>query len=218
MNIISCEYILTFDDELKILKDQAIAYQKKIIKIAPKEELLKLYPDSKLIEYPKNSVLLPGLINVHIHLEYIKNKTRLEYGEFIKWLSSVVKYREELVALSSQNAISLALKKLLKCGTTTIGEISSFGEDIDACKDSQINVVLFNEVLGLNPTTVDIMYQDFIQRYYKCLSIRDERFFPAISIHSPYSTHPILAKKACSPIHFSTTLPPSEKPITANTP
>ena len=196
MNIISCDYIVTFDNELQIVKNKAVAYNKKIVKIDDKKNLLKEYPDAKVKTFGKNSVLLPGLINTHIHLEYIKNKNRLAYGEFIKWLSSVVKYREELVALSSKEAISEALKALLKCGTTTIGEISSFGEDIDACKNSPINVVLFNETLGSNPSAVDVLYQDFLQRYYKCLSLKDERFIPAISIHSPYSTHPILAKKA----------------------
>ena len=196
MNIISCDYIVTFDEKLQILKNKAVAYDKQIVKIDSKENLLKEYPDALTEEFGKNSVLMPGLINTHIHLEYIKNKNRLEYGEFIKWLSSVVKYREELVSLSSNEAISDALTALLKCGTTTIGEISSFGEDIEPCKKSAINVVLFNETLGSNPSAVDVLYQDFLQRYYTTLSLKDERFIPAISIHSPYSTHPILAKKA----------------------
>ncbi len=196
MKIIISDYILTFDEELRILKNYAIAYEKKIIEIDAKEKLLKKYPDAKVKKYEKNSVLLPGLINVHIHLEYIKNKTRLEYGEFIKWLKSVVKYREELVKLTSDDAIEVALKELMRCGTTTIGEISSFGEDIKPCKNSKINVVLFNEILGSNPSAVDVLYQDFLQRYYATLSLKDERFIPSISIHSPYSTHPILAKKA----------------------
>ena len=197
MKIISCEYIVTFDDEFRILKKSAVLYDKKILKIAPKDELLKECSDAKIEDFGKNSVLLPGLINTHIHLEYLNNKNRLEYGEFIKWLSSVVKYKDEIVK-SSIDGIDEALNLLLKCGTTTIGEISSFGEDIDACKKSPINVVLFNEILGSNPAAVDILYQDFLQRYYKCLSIKDERLFPAISVHSPYSTHPILAKKAIS--------------------
>ncbi len=196
MNIISCDYIVTFDEELQIVKNKSVAYEKQIVKIDSKDTLLKEYPGAKILEFGKNSVLLPGLINTHIHLEYIKNKNRLSYGEFIKWLSSVVKYREELVKLSSDEAIKEALFALLKSGTTTIGEISSFGEDIEPCKNSPINVVLFNEILGSNPAAVDILYQDFLQRYYKCLSIKDERFIPAISVHSPYSTHPILAKKA----------------------
>ncbi len=197
MKIISCEYLVTFDEELRVLNGYAILYDKKILRIEKKEKLLKEFSDIEVKEYGKNTILLPGLINTHIHLEYISNKNKLNYGEFIGWLSSVIKHRDELVK-SSIEKIDEVLKSLLRFGTTTIGEISSFGEDIDACKKSPINVVLFNEILGSNPSAVDILYQDFLQRYYKCLSIKDERFIPAISIHSPYSTHPILAKKVIS--------------------
>ena len=198
MNILTAEYLVTFDDEFKIYKNSAIAYEKTIIKIAPKDELLKEFPDAKLKEYGENSVLLPGLINSHIHLEYLANKTSLEYGEFVKWLKTVLKHQQELLSKCSDEAISKVLKKLLKSGTTTIGEISSFGLDIEACKASKINVVLFNEVLGSSPDGVDMMYQNFLQRYQTTLSLKDDRFIPAISVHSPYSTHPILAKKVLS--------------------
>ncbi|HIO90612.1 MAG TPA: metal-dependent hydrolase [Campylobacterales bacterium] len=196
MKIISADYILTMDKEFQILTDKAVAYDKKIIKIDTKENLVKKFPAAKLISCEKNSVLLPGLINTHVHLEYLTNKTKLEYGEFIKWLQSVIEHRQELIDGCSEDMIEEVLEELLRCGTTTIGEISSFGLDIEPCKKSKMNVVLFNEVLGSNPTSVDILYQDFLQRYQLSCSLEDERFIPAISVHSPYSTHPILVKKA----------------------
>jgi len=186
------------DKKFTILENQAVAYDKKIIKIDTKENLEKEFPKFEVISCEKNSVLLPGLINTHVHLEYLTNKTKLEYGEFIKWLQSVIEHREELVDGCSEDMISEALRELLKSGTTTIGEISSFGLDVEPCKKSKMNVVLFNEVLGSNPASVDILYQDFLQRYQLTCSLEDERFIPAISVHSPYSTHPILAKKALS--------------------
>ena len=195
MNILTAEYLVTFDDEFKIYKDKAIAYDKTIKMIATKEELLKKFPDAKVKECGKNSVILPGLINTHIHLEYLANKTSLEYGEFVKWLKTVLKHQQTLMASCSDEKIDNVLNKLLKSGTTTIGEISSFGLDIKSCKASKINVVLFNEVLGSSPDGVDMMYQNFLQRYQTTLSLKNDRFIPAISIHSPYSTHPILAKK-----------------------
>jgi cytosine/adenosine deaminase-related metal-dependent hydrolase len=125
----------------------------------------------------------------------LANKTSLEYGEFVKWLKTVLKHQQTLMASCSDEKIDNVLNKLLKSGTTTIGEISSFGLDIKSCKASKINVVLFNEVLGSSPDGVDMMYQNFLQRYQTTLSLKDDRFIPAISIHAPYSTHPILAKK-----------------------
>jgi len=195
MKIITAEFIITFDEKTPIIKNGAILFDKKILKVGKKESILKEHPDIEVLEGGKNSCLLPGLINTHIHLEYLANKTTLEYGEFVKWLRSVIKHQQELINRCDDKSIEEILNSLLKSGTTTIGEISSFGLDIEACKNSKINVILFNEVLGSAPEGVDMMYQNFLQRYNTCKSLKDERFIPAISVHSPYSTHPILAKK-----------------------
>jgi len=56
-------------------------------------------------------------------------------------------------------------------------------------------VVYFNEVLGSNPAMVDALYANFLSRLEESKSYAKKGFVPAISVHSPYSTHPILAKK-----------------------
>ncbi len=196
MKIITAKYILTFDNSNPVILDGAVAFDKKIVKVGKKDEILKKYPDAKVKDFKGESCLLPGLINTHIHLEYLANKTTLEYGEFIRWLKSVIKYQQKLMSECDDKSLKKTLDMLLKTGTTTIGEISSFGLDIDTLKKSKINVILFNEVLGSSPEGVDMMYQNFLQRYNTTKSLADERFIPAISVHSPYSTHPILAKKA----------------------
>lgn len=196
MNIVSANFILTMDKEFNILIDKAIAYDKTIIKIGELKELKEKYPQAKVSSYEKNSIIMPGLINTHIHLEYLTNKSRLEYGEFTRWLKSVIKNRQELIDSCSDKLIRDSLNSLLDSGTTTIGEISSFGIDIQPCKESLINVILFNEILGSNPSSVDILYQNFLERLELTKSLKSSDFIPAISIHSPYSTHPILAKKA----------------------
>jgi len=195
MKIITAKYIVTFDKNNPIIKNGAVLYDKKIIKVDKQENIINEFPDVQIKKLGKNSCLLPGLINSHIHLEYLANKTTLEYGEFVKWLRSVIKHQQDLINKCDDESIKDAVEKLLKSGTTTIGEISSFGLEIEALKSSKINVILFNEVLGSAPEGVDMMYQNFLQRYNTCKSIQDERFIPAISVHSPYSTHPILAKK-----------------------
>ena len=202
MTILTAKYILTFQEDEGILTDGAIAFDKKIVKIGKKDEILKSFPKAQIKEFEGDYCLLPGLINTHIHLEYLANKTTLEYGEFIKWLKSVIKHQQDLIHECDDKKLEETLQMLLKTGTTTIGEISSFGLEIEALKRSKINVILFNEVLGSSPEGVDMMYQNFLQRYNTTKSLADERFIPAISVHSPYSTHPILAKKALETAKF----------------
>jgi cytosine/adenosine deaminase-related metal-dependent hydrolase len=196
LTIITADYILKCDEEFTILKDQAICFDEKIIDIASLEKLSETFPKAKIIRCKPNSVLLPGLINPHLHLEFSANKTTLKYGDFISWLNSVIEHREELSLKCQQECMDEALSDVLKSGTTTVGAVSSFGLDLPSCVKSPLNIIYFNEVLGSNPAAVDALYTDFLGRVEESKRFESESFTPAVSIHSPYSTHPILAKAA----------------------
>ncbi len=198
MKIISAKYILTCHEKFEILEDQAICFDEKIVDIGSIEGLKKSYPSAQVIETSPFSVLMPGLINSHVHLEFSANKNSLNYGDFIFWLKSVIEHRDDLNTQCGDRCIKDALSKIKNSGTTTIGAISSFGMDLEDCVNSDINVVYFNEVLGSNPSAVDALYADFYGRLELSKKYKSKSFIPAISVHSPYSTHPILAKKVLS--------------------
>ena len=193
MKIIKTDYILTPN---RVLSKKCVAFDEKIVGIDDFESLKKRFQDAKVIDCGKNSCLLPGFINLHTHLEFSSNRATLKYGDFLVWLNSVIKNREELIKSCDFNCIDKAIASMLKNGTTTFGAISSFGEDLKACVDAPQRVIYFNEIIGSNPATADIAYSDFLDRVRKSLKYKDDRFIPAVAIHSPYSVHRVLAKKA----------------------
>jgi aminodeoxyfutalosine deaminase len=85
---------------------------------------------------------------------------------------------------------------MLASGITTFGAVSSHGMDLQACADAPQNVVFFNELIGSQATMADALFTDFLSRLDSSKSIKREGFYPAVAIHSPYSVHPILIKKA----------------------
>jgi cytosine/adenosine deaminase-related metal-dependent hydrolase len=196
VTIINADYILTCDENFKIFKNFAIAFDEEIKAIDELDILKQSYHDAKIINSKPNTILMPGLINIHTHLEFSANKTTLKYGDFIEWLNSVIKHRDELSSCCDESYIDDVLQDILKSGTTTIGAISSFGTDLSSCVKSPLNVIYFNEVLGSNPAAVDVLYGDFLERLNISRKHECDSFTPAISLHSPYSTHPILARKA----------------------
>jgi len=196
LKIISASYILTCNDDFEILENHSICFDKTILEIDKLEYLEQKYPEAEVINLPKNSVIIPGLINPHLHLEFSSNKTSLEYGSFIPWLNSVIQKRDDLLSTCSDEVMQKQLKIMQKSGTTSFGAISSFGNDFEACLKSPQRVVYFTEILGSRPDAVDILFDDFKARLRHVEENQNERLIPAISIHSPYSTHPILAKNA----------------------
>lgn len=196
MTLITADFVLTCNEHFEIIEEGAVLFDAQILEVGKASLLKEKHPTVTLLETPKNSVLLPGLINSHVHLEFSANQSILHYGDFIPWLQSVIAHRDELSALATTELITCKLTEMLKSGTTTLGAISSFGADLEACVNASQRVVYFNEVLGSVPSAVDVMYNDFRGRLEASKEFTCKDFIPAISIHSPYSTHPILAKKA----------------------
>ncbi len=194
LKILKANYILTCRENFEIIENGAICFDEKIIDVGTEEEITHKYKEATIIWAGENSLLMPGLINPHVHLEFSANRTSLKYGNFIPWLDSVIKNRDEILNLSGEECIKIELKNMLRSGTTTLGEISSFGNDLKACQDTPQKVIYFNEILGSRPDAVDVLFDDFESRLHRSEDSRSEKFIPAISIHSAYSTHPILAK------------------------
>jgi cytosine/adenosine deaminase-related metal-dependent hydrolase len=194
MKILACDYLVTCDENFSILTDAAIVFNEKIIALDSLENIKKKYHEP--IEYlGQNSVVMPGLINTHVHLEFSSNKTTLHYGNFIQWLFSVIANREELIEKATNKVISNELDQMMRNGTTTIGAISSYGFDMEPCVKSPINVVHFTEVLGSKPEMIDTLFADFKAKLKTAKNNESNKFLPAIAIHSPYSTHPFLIRE-----------------------
>lgn len=195
MKIINPKFILTCNENFDILQNQSICFDEKILKIDSLQNLQKQYKNAKIINTPPNTILMPGLINPHTHLEFCSNQSILQYGKFLPWLKSVIQNKDKINSLSTDELMKNTLHAMLKSGTTSIGAISSMGKDLHALANSDLRVVIFNEILGTNSEALDILYNDFLNRYYASCEFENKRFVSGVSIHAPYSTHKILAKK-----------------------
>ena len=196
MKIISANWVVTCDENDSIIENGAVAFSDKIIDIDTLINIENKYPNIEILKLEKNSVLMPGLINSHIHLEFSGNTTTLKYGNFYSWLNSVIKYREDLIAKADKKFISTKLDRMKKTGTTTIGAISSYSYEIESCVKSAINTVFFCEVIGSKGDMVDTLFADFKDRLKIAKKYKSSNFIPAIAIHSPYSVHPFLIREA----------------------
>lgn len=198
MKILKATWLITSDNNGTIIKNAAIVFNEKIIDIGKIEYIKNKYPNEKIEDLGENSVLMPGLINTHVHLEFSSNTTSLKYGNFIQWLHSVIANRESLVETATQELISSKLDEMLRSGTTSIGAISSYSLDLEPCLKSPINTVFFCEVIGSKMDMIDTLFADFKARLNEALKLKSKNFIPALAIHSPYSVHPFLVRESLS--------------------
>lgn len=196
MKIISADFIYTPEG---YLENHAVAFTETIKDIASLEELTSQYPNAEVLYTQPNSILYPGFINTHVHLAFSANRTSLTYGSFKPWLDTVIEYRDELMEACTNEMMMNECHKMMRSGITTFGAISSFGNELEVCKETPQRVVFFNELIGSNAMYADVLYGDFQERVKASQSSQSSsRITPAIAIHSPYSVHPVLLHKAVS--------------------
>ncbi len=194
MKIITTNYIYT---PKGFISNKAIAFTDTIQDIDNVDSLKIKYPEAKIIATNPNTVLYPGFINTHVHLEFSTNKTSLKYGSFMPWLDSVIEHREDLVGSCNNDIMMQECQAMMRSGVTTFGAISSFGNELEVCEKTPQRVIFFNELIGSNAQYADMLYGDFMERVKASMSCdKSSRIIPAVAIHSPYSVHPIILQKA----------------------
>lgn len=197
MKIIKAKYILTCDEDFKILKNSALVFDEKIIEVGDFRTLFKKYPQAIFLDYSED-FLLPSFINPHIHLEFSSNKTTLAYGDFLAWLKSIIRNRENLSSEALQESIKQAIESQLQSGVGMLGEISSFKQEAELCANSKAKFIFFSEVLGTDESQAEAKWQAFQKDFERLKDFESPNFINAISVHSPYSTCRTLTEKACN--------------------
>lgn len=192
MHILLANAVFTPDT---LLRDHGIVFDKTILEVVPNEELRSRYGE-QCVELGSGSILMSGLINAHVHLEFSANQSTLTYGGFMPWLSSVIAHRDDLINNCDDVCIANSIDTMLSAGITAFGAVSSYGYDLDACVKAPQKVVYFNELIGSDPKMADALYGNFQERLFASQGTKREGFHPAIAIHSPYSVHRVIIQKA----------------------
>ncbi len=192
VHILLCDAVFTGET---LLLDHGIVFDQTILSVQPNETLRALY-GAQCEEMGKGSLILPGLVNPHVHLEFSSNQTTLAYGGFLPWLHSVIAHRDDLINGCDEGCMQQAVRMMLDNGITAFGAVSSYGFDLEACAKAPQKVVYFNELIGSDPAMADPLYANFQERLFASQAICREGFHPSVAIHSPYAVHRVLIHKA----------------------
>ena len=121
-----------------------------IIDIGPAEKMIRKYPGHKVIHL-KNSVLLPGLINLHTHLELPPLLDVIRANTFPDWVVNLIGRKKGLTSGDYFRAAGQNIKTLMRTGTTTVGEICTHDVSPALLKQSRLRAVIFHEIISMNP-------------------------------------------------------------------
>lgn len=133
-----------------------------------------------------NAALLPGLINLHTHLDLTSLYKRIAAtNNFTHWvfqlLGARVRWKEGEYISSIEKGIQLCIES----GITTIADIANTEYSFSVLKKSPLRKVVYKEVINLNPDHA----RDVITKMQSELSVSDADNLLRIGLspHAPYS-------------------------------
>lgn len=160
-----------------------------IVNVGTIEELTQLYPDCSVRHFP-SSVVMPGIINAHTHLENTCLQDTVDYGPFHEWLPQLAKHTK---ALSNEQALDSArdgAHKSLRCGVTTIGDCSYTGGSFFALNDAGLRGVVFKEIICFDDRQARSAIAEWQATATELPSTTSNLVRFGISPHTPYTVSP----------------------------
>ncbi|BCZ17375.1 Chlorohydrolase [Helicobacter sp. NHP19-003] len=196
LKILGAKCVLLCNPNFDIVPNGGVLFEgEHILEVGDYATLYAKYPKTQAHFY-KNALLMPALINPHIHFEFAAQKNNFDYGSFEGWLSSVMSNRSQVLKKAAAH-MQRAVGEQLMQGVGSVGAISSYGIDRPILKESPLRVVFFDELIGANGNIAPA-FEAFSKRHALSLECQSPKFTPAIAIHAPYSVHKGLAQKVLS--------------------
>ncbi|OHB40902.1 MAG: hypothetical protein A2069_03805 [Planctomycetes bacterium GWB2_41_19] len=184
MIIVRAKYLIPHPEHC--IENGAVAIKgTKIHHVGTFDEIKTLANVEKIIDLG-NAVILPGLINIHTHLDLTNLHNRIKpTGNFTHWVFQIVgariRWKEEDYISSIEKGIELCVES----GTTTVADIANTEYSFSVLKKSPLRKVVYKEVIDLNPDHA----KDVLKKTQSELStiIPDNLLSIGLSPHAPYS-------------------------------
>ena len=123
----------------------------RILEVGLLETICKQYPGHLLKSFPE-AALLPGLVNVHSHLELTVLRGYLEGLDFWRWIRTLTRTKYEV--LNEDDILASALLgaiEAVRAGVTTVADPMDIGASLDAVLATGLRGVLYQEVFSPKP-------------------------------------------------------------------
>lgn len=149
--ILSVPILLTMRSNAAPVPNGAVVIRRGIMLAAgPADKIIKQYPGHRVLRM-ENTVLMPGLVNLHTHLELPPLLDTIRSTTFTDWALNLIKTKKGLSNNDYAAAVRINIHTLINTGTTTVGEICTHGISPAYLRQSGLRAILFHEIISMNP-------------------------------------------------------------------
>ncbi len=141
-----------------------------------------------------DTVLMPGFVNAHSHLELSSLRGFKYPGTFTGWIEKLVEAKNKTSAPDYEKGMLEGIQEMLQSGTTCIGDHVSFNTDLVTLLNSPFRGYLFMEVIGVVKEMAEEIL-GFAEEFEKMFKKHQTLLKVMPSPHSVHALHPEVFEK-----------------------
>ncbi|MGI6105370.1 MAG: amidohydrolase family protein [Raoultibacter sp.] len=192
--LLCAQYVLPITAE-PIHKGAVLVRDGKIFDIGKTDMLRLRYPDEEVKDFGL-AALLPGLIDLHTHLENSVMRGIVHDVPHTTWLMAVAEKSQLLEVSDWYDSAILGGLEALSSGITTIADITSTGAACTATQKLGLRSVIFREVGAMDKRRADFaMRQAESDIAHWQEEVDQDRITIGIAPAALYACHPIVLQK-----------------------
>jgi aminodeoxyfutalosine deaminase len=187
--VLFSKYILTMDRPQPIEDGFVLIQGPRILQVGKRKDLFFL-PSVRLLDLG-DTILLPGFINAHCHLDFTSFKGRVRYqGGFRKWLSKMAIKTKATSQAEFRRSVQKGIQESLDYGTTTICDISTSWESYHLLRQSGLRAFVFLEMIDLGHPSTKAYLRQFQEKLRAVTHAEPPipTFRWGLSPHTPFTT------------------------------
>lgn len=135
-----------------------------------------------------DSILTPGLVNAHTHLDLTMMRGGLEDLAFFDWVRTLAAAKRELLTQDDlRDAALLGVAEGLSRGVTTFGDTADNVAPFDALRALGARGIAYREVFGPDPALRAASLATLVESVHAMRAQATARVHVGVSPHAPYS-------------------------------
>src|SRR5215470_1151916 len=173
------------------IENGAVAVEgQRIAGVGPSSEIVAQFPEFK-VESFGDAIILPGLVNLHTHLELTAMRSYLENEEtdFFAWLRKLTRARMELMTADDiRVSAAWGACEAVRAGVTSVGDASdSAMMSMMALRDVGLRGVVYQESFGPDARLANENFDKLKTKVQESRAIENDLVRVGVSPHAPYT-------------------------------
>lgn len=135
-----------------------------------------------------DAVLLPGLVNVHCHLELTAMRGFLESLDFRSWILRLTSSKRAVLSREMLlDSARYGIMEGLRSGITTYADTCDSGVAFDAMRECGVRGIMYQEVFGPDPAQCAGSLAELREKINRLAPLQTDTVRIGLSPHAPYT-------------------------------